>query len=85
MAGMSVTSGFEAFVGYLALISISLAIVNLLPVPVLDGGHVVIHSVEWLMGRPLSEKAQIIGTQIGMFFILTLMIWAFVNDIGRLM
>lgn len=85
MAGMSVTSGFEAFVGYLALISISLAIVNLLPVPVLDGGHVVIHSIEWVMGRPLSEKAQIIGTQIGMFFILTLMIWAFVNDIGRLM
>lgn len=85
MAGASIGSGFEAFVGFLALISISLAIVNLLPVPVLDGGHVVMHSIEWLRGRPLSEKSQLIGVQIGMAFILTLMLLAFVNDIGRLL
>lgn len=85
MAGASIGSGFEAFVSFLALISISLAIVNLLPVPVLDGGHVVMHSLEWLKGGPLSEKAQIIGAQIGLAFIATLMFLAFVNDIGRLL
>ena len=85
MAGVSVESGFEAFIGFLALISISLGIVNLLPVPVLDGGHVVIHSVEWILRRPLSERMQLIGMQIGMAFIITLMCLAFFNDIGRLM
>jgi regulator of sigma E protease len=85
MAGLSVGSGFESFIGFLALISISLAIVNLLPIPVLDGGHVVIHSIEWLRGKALSDRAQIIGTQIGMVFILSLMLLTFYNDIGRLM
>jgi regulator of sigma E protease len=85
MAGMSVESGFEAFVSFLALISISLGIVNLLPVPVLDGGHVVMHTIEWIKGRPLTEKTQLIGMQIGMAFIVMLMCLAFVNDIGRLM
>ncbi|WP_196157227.1 RIP metalloprotease RseP [Reinekea sp. G2M2-21] len=85
MAGVSVESGFESFVGFLALISISLGIVNLLPVPVLDGGHVVIHSVEWILRRPLSERMQLIGMQVGMAFIITLMCLAFFNDIGRLM
>lgn len=84
LAGVSVSSGFESFIGFLALISLSLAIVNLLPVPVLDGGHVVIHSIEWALGRPLSEKAQIIGMQMGMAFILSLMLLAFFNDINRI-
>jgi regulator of sigma E protease len=85
MAGMSIGSGFESFIGFLALISISLGIVNLLPIPVLDGGHVVIHSIEWLQGKPLSDKAQLIGMQIGMFCILGLMMLTFFNDINRLM
>ena len=85
MAGMSVESGFEAFMSFLALISISLGIVNLLPVPVLDGGHVVIHTVEWIKGKPISERAQIIGMQIGLAFIVMLMGLAFFNDIGRIM
>jgi regulator of sigma E protease len=85
MAGMSVESGFEAFVSFLALISISLGIVNLLPVPVLDGGHVVIHAFEWIQGKPLSERAQIIGMQVGLAFIVMLMGLAFFNDIGRIM
>ncbi len=84
MAGDSVASGFEAFVGFLAFISVSLAIVNLLPVPVLDGGHVVIHSIEWLIRRPLPERVQVVGMQIGMAFILTLMCLAVFNDVGRL-
>ena len=84
MAGVSVQSGIEAFIGFLAFISVSLAIVNLLPVPVLDGGHVVLHSAEWLLRKPLPERVQMIGMQIGMFFVLSLMCLAFVNDIGRL-
>lgn len=85
MAGMSVSSGFESFVGFLAFISISLAIVNLLPVPVLDGGHILLHSVEWLRGKALSERAQIVSMQLGMAFIISLMLLAFVNDIGRIL
>ncbi|EAR10229.1 RIP metalloprotease RseP [Reinekea blandensis] len=85
MAGTSIGSGFEAFVSFLALISISLAIVNLLPVPVLDGGHVVMHGLEWLKGGPLSDRVQMIGAQLGLAFIATLMFLAFVNDIGRLL
>jgi len=85
MAGMSVESGFEAFFRFLALISISLAIVNLLPIPVLDGGHVVMHSIEWIKGGPMSERSQVIGMQLGMMFIVGLMLLAFFNDISRLM
>jgi regulator of sigma E protease len=83
MAGTSVSSGFEAFIGFLAFISISLAIVNLLPVPVLDGGHVAMHSIEWIIRKPLSERVQMVGMQIGIAFVLTLMCLAFFNDIGR--
>lgn len=85
MAGRSVQYGFESFVGFLAFISISLAIVNLLPIPVLDGGHVVIHSLEWLKGGPLSDRAQFISMQIGLVFVLLLMSLSFINDIGRIM
>jgi regulator of sigma E protease len=85
MAGVSVTSGVEVFIGFLAFISISLAIVNLLPVPVLDGGHVVMHSIELIFRRELPERAQIIGMQIGMAFIIALMLVAFFNDVTRIM
>ena len=85
MAGVSVTSGLEVFIGFLAFISISLAIVNLLPVPVLDGGHVVMHSIELVFRRELPERAQIIGMQIGMAFIIALMLVAFFNDVTRIM
>lgn len=84
MAGTSVESGFESFIGFLALISISLGIINLLPVPILDGGHVVIHSIEWIRGRELSERALGFGMQVGMVFVLSLMALAFFNDITRL-
>lgn len=85
MAGVSVTSGLEVFIGFLAFISISLAIVNLLPVPVLDGGHVVMHGYELITRRELPERAQAIGMQVGMAFIIALMLVAFFNDITRLM
>jgi regulator of sigma E protease len=85
MAGDSVESGFEAFVAFLALISISLGIMNLLPIPILDGGHVVMHSIEAIRKKELSEKAQMISVQVGLMFLISLMALAFFNDIGRLM
>ena len=85
MAGVSIDSGFEAFVSFLALISIGLGIMNLLPIPVLDGGHVIIHSIEWIIRRPFSERVLMVGMQIGLAFIITLMFLVFYNDIGRIM
>lgn len=84
LAGDSVNSGLESFVRFLAFISISLGVVNLLPIPVLDGGHILFYSIEWLRGRPLSERVQIIGSQLGLMLVLGLMMLAFVNDLGRL-
>ncbi|MCH8531476.1 MAG: RIP metalloprotease RseP [Saccharospirillum sp.] len=84
MAGESVQGGLETFIRFLAFISISLGVVNLLPIPVLDGGHILFYSIEWLRGKPLSERLQIVGSQIGLMLIIGLMVLAFVNDIGRL-
>lgn len=84
MAGDSVQGGVESFIRFLAFISISLGVVNLLPIPVLDGGHIVMYAVEWMRGKPLSERLQVIGSQIGLMLIVGLMVLAFVNDIGRL-
>lgn len=84
-AGKTATIGLEAFLGFLALVSVSLAVLNLLPVPVLDGGHLMYYAVEIIRGRPLSEHAQIIGQQAGMLALLMLMSLAFYNDIMRLL
>jgi regulator of sigma E protease len=85
MAGDSVESGFEAFIAFLALISLSLGIMNLLPIPILDGGHVVMHAIEAIRKKELSERAQMISVQVGLLFLISLMALAFFNDIGRLM
>lgn len=84
-AGKTATIGLEAFLGFLALVSVSLAILNLLPVPVLDGGHLLYYAIEIARGRPLSEGAQAVGQQIGMAALLLLMGLAFYNDILRLL
>lgn len=76
VAEASVSSGFEDFVRFLAYLSVSLGILNLLPVPVLDGGHIVYYTIEALRGKPLSEQAQALGLRIGMAMILTLMVFA---------
>lgn len=83
-AGKTASIGLEAFLGFLALVSVSLAVLNLLPVPVLDGGHLLYYAVELVRGRPLSEEAQAVGQQIGMAALLLLMGLAFYNDILRL-
>lgn len=84
-AGQTASIGLEAFVGFLALVSVSLAILNLLPIPVLDGGHLLYYSIEWIRGRPLSEAVQVAGQQAGMAALLMLMTLAFYNDILRLL
>jgi regulator of sigma E protease len=82
-AGVTAVEGTTAFLGFLALISISLAVLNLLPIPILDGGQVVYQLAEAVKGRPLSERAQMFGQQVGIVFLLLLMTLAFYNDIAR--
>ena len=83
-AGDSAQAGLSAFLSFLAVVSISLGILNLLPIPVLDGGQVVNQLAEWLKGSPLSERAMILGQQIGVFFLIVLMTFVFYNDLSRM-
>jgi len=68
---------------FTALISINLAILNLLPIPVLDGGHLLFSLIEWLRGKPVSLRKREIAQQVGMVLIIGLMVFAFYNDIFR--
>ncbi len=70
---------------FLFVISISLGILNLLPIPVLDGGQIVYQVAEWVKGSPLTDRAQIIGQQVGILALLLLMSFAFYNDIARIL
>ena len=83
-AGQSARFGWVPYISFLALISISLGVLNLLPIPLLDGGHLMYYMVEMIKGSPISEKTMEIGQQIGIAILLTLMIFAFYNDINRL-
>ncbi|CAG0906662.1 unnamed protein product [Cyprideis torosa] len=76
--------GVSAFLGFLALLSVSLGVLNLLPVPVLDGGHLLYYLIEWVKGSPLSDRAQMAGQQVGIVMLFGLMVFAFYNDITRL-
>jgi regulator of sigma E protease len=84
VAGASAESGLGDFLTFLAYLSISLGVLNLLPIPVLDGGHLLYYLVEWVRGRPLSERVQGWGMQIGISLIVGVMLLALVNDLGRL-
>lgn len=84
VAGASAASGVEAFAGFLAYLSISLGILNLLPIPMLDGGHLLYYAVELLRGRPVSEKIQMVGLRIGMAVLFSIMGVAIFNDLMRL-
>jgi regulator of sigma E protease len=83
-AGKSAQMGVASYLGFLALISISLGVLNLLPIPLLDGGHLMYYVVEIIKGSPLSERAMEIGQQLGMMMLFTLMAFAIYNDINRL-
>jgi len=84
-AGQSVQAGSLVFVGYLALISISLGVLNLLPVPLLDGGHLLYYFVEIIKGSPVSDRAFEVGQRIGMAVLAMLMALALFNDLSRLL
>jgi regulator of sigma E protease len=84
VAGDSASSGWYAYLSFIAYLSVSLGVLNLLPIPVLDGGHLVFFAVEWLRGKPVSEQVQMQGIRIGMALLMGLMFFAFYNDLMRL-
>jgi len=83
-AGYTASAGLAAFLNFLAVVSISLGILNLLPIPMLDGGQIAYQVAEMIKGSPVSERAQLIGQQVGIALLLLLMSFAFYNDIARL-
>lgn len=83
-AGQSARLGLDYYLKFMALVSISLGVLNLLPIPVLDGGHLLYHAIEVVRRRPLSQRAMELGQQFGLAILLTLMAFAFFNDINRL-
>ena len=84
IAGKSAMLGWEAYIQFLAIISVSLGVMNLLPIPVLDGGHLVYYIIEWVRGKPLSEQIQIWGLKIGLCIMGLFMLVAFFNDFTRI-
>lgn len=84
VAGDSARIGLVSFLSFMAVISVSLGVLNLLPVPLLDGGHMLMYAIEGVKGRPLSERAQIAAQYMGLAFIGVLMVLALFNDIMRL-
>jgi regulator of sigma E protease len=82
-AGEAAEAGTETFLEYLVMISLSLGFLNMLPIPILDGGQIVFQAVEWLKGSPLSERAQVFGQQVGIALLILLMGVALFNDIAR--
>ena len=85
VAGKSAAMGLQSYLEFLAAVSISLGVLNLLPIPVLDGGHLVYYTAEWIRGKPLSERVQMIGLRLGIAAMVFLMLVAFFNDITRLL
>lgn len=83
-AGQSAQLGWVSFLTFIALISISLGVLNLLPVPLLDGGHLMYYAVEIIKGSPVSERAMELGQRVGIALLLVMMAFAFYNDINRL-
>ena len=85
IAGQSAELGLQSYLEFLGLVSISLGVLNLLPVPVLDGGHLVFYTAEWIRGKPLGERIQNIGLRFGLALMMLMMAIAFFNDITRLL
>ncbi|MEM1190371.1 MAG: RIP metalloprotease RseP [Pseudomonadota bacterium] len=84
VATTSAKSGLESYIGFLALLSVSLGVLNLLPIPVLDGGHLLYYSIELIAGRPVPERVQMVGYQVGLMLVISLMVFALYNDFSRL-
>lgn len=84
VATASAESGWKPYLTFLAFLSVSLGVLNLLPIPVLDGGHILFSLPELITGKPLSEKVQSVGYQIGLFLVIGVMVLALYNDLVRL-
>ncbi len=84
-AGQSAQMGWISYLTFLALISISLGVLNLLPIPLLDGGHLMYYAIEIIKGKPVSERAMEIGQRVGLALLLVMMAFAFYNDLNRLL
>ena len=84
-AGLSAQLGLATFLGTLAIISISIGVLNLLPIPMLDGGHLMYYCIEIVKGSPVSEGIQIYAQQLGIVLLASLMLVAFYNDFQRLL
>ena len=84
MAGDSAKAGVGSLISFIAVISINLAIINLLPIPILDGGHLLFFAIEAVKGRPVSIKVREVAQQVGLFILILLMILVFYNDITRI-
>ena len=85
VAGQSAQMGFESFLRFLAIVSLSLGVINLLPIPMLDGGHLLYYLIEMVKGSPVSEAAQEFGLKIGVAILIMLMSVALFNDFNRLL
>lgn len=85
VAGETASYGLEVYLGFLAVLSISLGVLNLLPIPVLDGGHLLYYTVEAIIRRPVPERIQAMGLQLGLLFISGVMVLAVYNDVSRLL
>ena len=84
-AGQSASLGWVSYLTFLALISISLGVLNLLPIPLLDGGHLMYYAIEIIKGRPVSERFMELGQRVGLALLLVMMAFAFYNDLNRLL
>ena len=84
-AGRSARIGFQYYLDFIAFISISLAVLNILPIPLLDGGHLLYYAIELVKGSPVSESVEAIGQRIGIALLACLMTLALFNDITRLL
>jgi len=84
VSGQVATAGFTALIHLTAVLSVSIGLLNLFPIPLLDGGHLLFYAIETIRGRPLSERAQEVGFRIGLAIVVMLMIFATFNDILRL-
>jgi regulator of sigma E protease len=83
VSGQFARLGFDALISFMAFLSVNLAILNLLPIPVLDGGHLMLLFFEGIRGKPLSLSLRIRLTQVGLFVLLGIMVWAVANDLLR--
>jgi regulator of sigma E protease len=85
VAGQAAQMGLTYYIGVIALLSVSLGVLNLLPIPLLDGGHLMYYVVEVVKGKPVSERAIELGQRVGLALLLVMMAFAFYNDLNRLL